>query len=62
MAAMEGFEPSRTESESGVLPLHYIAINYCTGNYNTLSLDMQVFIQYKIKSRQLTCLLFYCFY
>lgn len=38
MAAGEGFEPSQTESESGVLPLHKPAIrslaniNYYTGN------------------------------
>ena len=27
MAADEGFEPSQTESESGVLPLHYSAVS-----------------------------------
>ncbi len=30
MAAEEGFEPSQTESESAVLPLHHSAINAFT--------------------------------
>ena len=29
MAAEEGFEPSQTESESAVLPLHNSAISFC---------------------------------
>ncbi len=32
MAAEEGFEPSHTESESAVLPLHNSAIN-CNADY-----------------------------
>ena len=45
MAADEGFEPSQTESESGVLPLHQSAISSLNFDLFSLTLIKLVMLQ-----------------
>ena len=74
LAAGEGFEPSQTESESVVLPLHNPAIcllcrpvicslcrstNVIIAEDRKLSIEFFYFFTYKSKKERWSCLAFY---